>query len=100
MAEGARLESGYTVRYRGFESLLLRHTYKGSPKKGPFFCVAEKEVMMRTLSSRSEPASGIVAQQRPVGVAAIGHPVLRSINTSMCKSSSAANHKIAGSDFE
>ncbi len=28
MAEGARLESVYTARYPGFESLSLRHTYR------------------------------------------------------------------------
>ena len=28
VVEGARLESVYTVRYRGFESLALRHTRK------------------------------------------------------------------------
>jgi hypothetical protein len=28
VAEGARLESVYTARYPGFESLSLRHTFK------------------------------------------------------------------------
>ena len=31
MAEGARLESVYTARYPGFESLSLRHTFLIAP---------------------------------------------------------------------
>ncbi len=42
MAEGARLESVYTlIAYRGFESLPLRQTQKG-PLVGPFFVCGTK----------------------------------------------------------
>jgi hypothetical protein len=37
VAEGARLESVYTARYPGFESLSLRHTFK-KPCKSAKYC--------------------------------------------------------------
>ena len=37
VAEGARLESVYTARYRGFESLSLRHNTKGPVFRGLFY---------------------------------------------------------------
>src|SRR5690625_1284551 len=59
VAEGARLESGYTERYRGFESLPHRHT-KTAPS-GRFFYGAEVRVRSLVGFDRSSGTIGTAA---------------------------------------
>ena len=49
MAEGARLESVYTlIAYRGFESLSLRQILKPDSKESGFFVCSEMPVLCNT----------------------------------------------------
>ena len=45
MVEGARLESVYTVTYRGFESLPLRHQMKKATQRVAFWLRYETRLM-------------------------------------------------------
>ena len=55
MAEGARLESVYTARYPGFESLSLRHT-----SLQQFTQLAPKQIDFERLGSSLVVAAGLV----------------------------------------
>ena len=69
MAEGARLESVYTARYRGFESLPHRHILKNRSSSGFFV----SDVYLRVGREGENPRLGSTArsasteERRPEG---------------------------------